>query len=209
MLLPAIAYSFGGWAVVTVDNLPEYVVAGQPLSLSFVVRQHGITLLSGLRPRIVATSGKLETSVDAHAAKEAGHYGGTLTLPRDGEWTVTVFSGFGRSNRTLPLLQAIPTGGRPPAAISDVDRGGRLFVAKGCVTCHVNAKVNSVSEIAMGPDLTERRYTADFLTRFLANPSLVQPPKPGSPSMPVLDLKAREIASLVAFINADRQLTEK
>jgi len=42
--------AMGGWAVVTVRDLPEYLVAGQQYTIEFQVRQHGRTLLSGLRP---------------------------------------------------------------------------------------------------------------------------------------------------------------
>ena len=37
----------GGWAVVTLDTLPESAVASTPLRLSFTVRQHGQTLWTG------------------------------------------------------------------------------------------------------------------------------------------------------------------
>ena len=52
------SHYLGGWAVVTVDDLPDYVVAGQPVRLSFVVRQHGMTPLDGLRPSVEARSGR-------------------------------------------------------------------------------------------------------------------------------------------------------
>ena len=44
--------AMGGWAVVTVKDLPEYVVAGRQYTLEFQVRQHGRTLLNGLHPRL-------------------------------------------------------------------------------------------------------------------------------------------------------------
>ena len=36
--VPVAAFSFGGWAVITVDSLPEYAVAGTPVTLTLVVR---------------------------------------------------------------------------------------------------------------------------------------------------------------------------
>ena len=48
--------AMGGWAVVTVKDLPEYFVAGQQYTIEFQVRQHGRTLLSGLRPQLVIES---------------------------------------------------------------------------------------------------------------------------------------------------------
>src|SRR5256885_9087581 len=71
LLVPAIApvsaasRYLGGWAVVTVDELPDYATVRQPLKLSFIVRQHGMRPLDGLRPRVEARSGKVDMSVDA------------------------------------------------------------------------------------------------------------------------------------------------
>ena len=42
--VPALA---GGWAVITLDELPGQVEANQPLEIGFMVRQHGVTPLSG------------------------------------------------------------------------------------------------------------------------------------------------------------------
>ena len=55
LLLPALllipgAASRGGWATVTLDDLPDRIVVGQPLTLSFMVRQHGVTPMKGTRP---------------------------------------------------------------------------------------------------------------------------------------------------------------
>ena len=52
----------GGWAVVTLDTLPESVVASTPVRLSFTVRQHGQTLMDGLQPRVVAVADKVPRS---------------------------------------------------------------------------------------------------------------------------------------------------
>jgi hypothetical protein len=52
LLVPALAFTFGGWAVITVDDLPDYVVAGKQMDVGFVIRQHGVTLLPGLSPRV-------------------------------------------------------------------------------------------------------------------------------------------------------------
>ena len=55
-VLCASAFAVGGWAAVTVDDVPEYLVAGKPVTLSFVVRQHGHTPLGDLSPTVVMTS---------------------------------------------------------------------------------------------------------------------------------------------------------
>jgi len=61
-LASLIAAAIGGWAVITVEQLPDYVTAGQPVTLTFTVRQHGVTRLSGLKPSIEARSGDVTTT---------------------------------------------------------------------------------------------------------------------------------------------------
>ena len=47
----------GGWAIVTVRDVPESGVAGKPLQLTFMVRDPGGSPLEGLRtPNIAAKS---------------------------------------------------------------------------------------------------------------------------------------------------------
>lgn len=79
----------GGWASVTLSELPEEVVAERPFTLEFSVRQHGQTLLAGLSPTVTAvheSSGERVT-VTAVDAKEEGYYTADLTLPQAGRWT--------------------------------------------------------------------------------------------------------------------------
>lgn len=77
----------GGWAVITLDELPTNVVAGEPLTIGFTVRQHGITPMAGITPTITAHLSKEEQlSVFAKADDKVGHYTATLTFPKDGEW---------------------------------------------------------------------------------------------------------------------------
>lgn len=53
LLLPALAgFAFGGWATVTVEDLPDHVVAGRPVQLEFTVRQHGVEPVRGLEPEV-------------------------------------------------------------------------------------------------------------------------------------------------------------
>src|SRR6266511_5061020 len=60
--------AFGGWASISVDDMPDYAVARQPLTLTFVVRQHGFTPLNGLEPRVEAEARRQET-IAATAAR--------------------------------------------------------------------------------------------------------------------------------------------
>src|SRR5690349_17408227 len=86
-LAVAIPVFAGGWAVITLDELPTGVVAGETFTVGFVVRQHGRTPMDGLYPTITATLLKDEQfTVSAEPDGEPGHYTATLTFPTEGEW---------------------------------------------------------------------------------------------------------------------------
>src|SRR2546421_9316715 len=57
------------------DLLPDYVIFGQPVTLTFTVRQHGVTRLSGLKPSIEARSGDVTTTASASPGRETGQIG--------------------------------------------------------------------------------------------------------------------------------------
>jgi hypothetical protein len=85
----------GGWAVITLDELPTDVAAAEPLTIGFTVRQHGITLMDGLYPTVTATLPKGDRFVvDAEPDGTPGHYTATLTFPQEGnwEWSIQAFS---------------------------------------------------------------------------------------------------------------------
>jgi len=84
--------SAGGWAVVTLDQLPAQVVAGEPLTIGFMVRQHGRTPVDGLTPRVTATRAGINESftVTAKAQGDIGHYAVALTFPSTGTWNWTI-----------------------------------------------------------------------------------------------------------------------
>ena len=99
-LLFALMFTFpafsGGWAVITLDELPTDIAAGEPLTIGFTVRQHGITPMNGLDPTVTAALPKEEQQsiVSAEADDQPGHYTATLTFPREGnwEWSVQAFT---------------------------------------------------------------------------------------------------------------------
>ena len=100
LAIPAFA---GGWAVITLDELPTGVVAGEPLTIGFTVLQHGKTPMGGLDPTITATSSKSESFVvHAKPEGETGHYAAILTFPTEGNWnwSVQAFS----MEQAMPVL---------------------------------------------------------------------------------------------------------
>ncbi|HSG44422.1 MAG TPA: hypothetical protein VLA72_14830 [Anaerolineales bacterium] len=45
----------GGWAIISLDELPTKVVAGEPFKVGFTVLQHGQTPMTGLSPTVSAS----------------------------------------------------------------------------------------------------------------------------------------------------------
>ena len=202
-LLPLLGV-YGGWAAITVEDLPDYGVVRQPLNLTFTVRQHGVSKLSNLEPRVEARAGGASASAQAEPAGEGGgQYRARLVLPQAGTWTITILSGFGNSRVTLVPMQVIEPTAQPPRALPAAERGRRLFVAKGCVTCHLHSDVSGSGVVAVGPELTGagRRWAPEYLQRFLADPSITG----SSNRMPNLNLKQPEIGALIAFLSVERQ----
>ena len=207
LLVPLLAAaSFGGWAILTMEDLPEYLVAGQETTLDFTMRQHGVELMKDLAPRIEARSGSSVVSAKALPGKETGKYRAKITLPAAGDWSFSINTGFMNQTVKLMPLVAIAQGAKAPPAMALGERGKRLFVAKGCMTCHVHNAVDRQAAGDIGPNLTGRQYPADYLARFLADPSIT-PPRRGSMGMPNFNLKQPEIAALTAFINAEQHAT--
>jgi hypothetical protein len=108
----------GGWAVITLDDLPGDVLAGEPLTIGFTVRQHGITPMTGLDPTVTATLGKDERFVvHAEADGKPGHYTAALTFPTEGswDWSIQAFS----MDQPMPALTVGASkalSGTPPAS---------------------------------------------------------------------------------------------
>ena len=263
-IVPAFA---GGWAVVTLDTLPQGVAPGVAFRIGFTVRQHGITPISDLDPAPDVMANNIQTGevVRSTAVDDGapGHYSAGLSLPSAGEWSWGIRA-FGGQQQPMPpivvasskplavtrataaapaptalaivsgalavlgiglafrrrfvvsgvaiLLAAIVAGaamrsGEPAPSIAEaappvaVDQGEALFVAKGCIVCHVNRDMpdsESIS-ISIGPDLTLYSNDPAFLARWLAGPASVRP----ATTMPDLGLKAGEIDALIAFLNGE------
>jgi hypothetical protein len=96
-LVPAVLA--GGWAVITLDEPPGEIRAGEPWTVGFTVLQHGQTPVhrldpnSPVQPLLVAenpaTGRRVE--VEATPTKEVGHFVVEVTFPDEGEWTWTIF----------------------------------------------------------------------------------------------------------------------
>ena len=77
-----------------------------------------------------------------------------------------------------------------------VEEGRRMFTTQGCYGCHMVGKFGT----PIGPDLSRVgvKYSQDYLTRWLRDPSLQRP----SAHMPKLELTEPQIAALAAFLSS-------
>ncbi len=107
---------------------------------------------------------------------------------------------------TVPAVEAVsesPAKVASDESISQVELGQQLFVAKGCITCHVNANVpNSYDYWTINPE------GATNLSNFSASPEILRirlrDPRAArsDAQMPNLGLSEFEIEALIAFINS-------
>lgn len=108
LLSGSVAFA-GGWAVITLDELPVQVVAEKPVTIGFVVRQHGQTPMGRLTPQIKATHEETGESftTSAKAQGKVGHYTAALTFPQPGiwNWTINAFS----IDQPMPTLDVVAT----------------------------------------------------------------------------------------------------
>jgi cytochrome c2 len=98
----------------------------------------------------------------------------------------------------LPETQVAPQN----QPISEIETGQALFVAKGCVACHLNQRIDRRYydfSTEVGPDLSKFSASPDFLRQWLGNPAALKP----ETYMPDLNLSPDEIEALIAFLNAD------
>lgn len=113
-------------------------------------------------------------------------------------------AGFARAG-IATASERISEANQPAEAAKPVDlieQGEGLFVAKGCVSCHLNRRVDSrylVFSTEIGPDLTNYPTSSEYLQLWLSNPASVKP----KTEMPNLNLSQTEIGALIAFLLQD------
>jgi mono/diheme cytochrome c family protein len=197
----------GGWATVTLNGMPDYFVAGKAVPITFLVRAHGVTLQDGLKTGVTAAmAGEKELRFATAQTGNLGEYKAIVTLPKPGEWTIQIESGWMGIPFSLVPMKAIAPDSPAPAPVSQIERGERLFVERGCIGCHENRDVRSKNLTPIGPNLTGRQFPPDALKAFLADPSKswkgAKEPQIGQ--MPNLHLTPQDIDAIVAFIDRPR-----
>lgn len=208
--------ALGGWAVSTVENPPASLQTGGSYRVEFTVRQHGLNLLSGLHPQLrvldaaAGRSAEAIVEVAASGAGRDGRYAANIQVPKADSVRLVIATGFGRGRQTELTLMPVPVL-RPGALaprLSAAEQGRRLFIAKGCGTCHVNGDVPEWAEWneggKVGPELTGRRLDAQYVRQRLTDPTSLPAIGPGNVRMPDLGLAESEVAALVALLSGPR-----
>ena len=102
----------GGWATVGFEPLPDGMSAGGTWSPTIFVKQHGITPLAGLQPvvEIYDDQTGAATKFFASETSQAGVYEADVVFPSQGDWRVTIHSGFGDSQVSYGPVAIGPAG---------------------------------------------------------------------------------------------------
>lgn len=121
----------GGWAVITLDELPTNITAGKPLTIGFTVLQHGKTPMTNIDPTVTARlSSNEKFVVYAEPEGEPGHYTATLTFPKEGEWnwSIQAFT----MDQPMPVLHvAAPAPASQPVTDSKPATVPWLLIVRG------------------------------------------------------------------------------
>ncbi len=212
LAVPVTPAAFGGWTVITVQDLPEYLQVGQSTNLEFTIRQHGRTPMNDRSPTVTlkrAGAGWLSRGqrFPAVRGQEPGRYVAVVTPEDTGAVEITIDADWYSSHVTLLPLRVVARG-QTPASLAAAEQGRDLFVAKGCVTCHVKSddpQLGGRQVVAVGPNLTGRQLPADWLAQKLADPARFRVGTGQEAVMPTLGLAEAEIAALVSYVNRQPQ----
>lgn len=114
----------GGWAVITLDELPAQVAPGQALTLGFTVRQHGQTLRDDLQPLLHFARADTAESFTVTAKREgaSGHYTANFAFPSAGQWNWRVdIEQFGMMTQDMPPLSVSAVAAAAPVGSSTIN----------------------------------------------------------------------------------------
>jgi len=78
----------GGWVVISLDELPGPVRAGETVRLGFTVRQHGVTPVNSVTPMLMAVNPQTGETITAEAEQvgATGHFEVATVFPEAGAW---------------------------------------------------------------------------------------------------------------------------
>ncbi len=156
------AASPGGWATVGFEPLPDGMSAGSTWNPTIFVKQHGVTPLEGLQPVVeVYDDAGAVREFTATETSEPGVYEADVVFPSEGDWSLTIHSGFGDSHVTYgPVAIGAPDAGGPSSrelpiagvgiAIMALLAGAALLVARRSRTADAGERLEAEREPAGG-----------------------------------------------------------
>jgi hypothetical protein len=99
----------GGWAVITLDQLPEQIIAGESVEIGFMLRGHGITPVAadGLSVEATHMESGVRLSVPARSDGIEGHYLASLNFPQPGAWEWGISAGPYGFTQPMPILDVL------------------------------------------------------------------------------------------------------
>ncbi len=188
----------GGWATAVLEQLPEFALRDKLLDVTFTVKQHGVEPLTNLKVHIVARSIVTGEKRDFRV-REVSHglYTGELNFPSTGMWNWEIKTGW-PGPTAMPQIEVLDSADGQARETTDYRKGARLFVAKGCITCHRNARAGlaKLRSLQIGLDLTNYSASTTFLQRWLTDPRNVKPES----RMPDPNLSEDDITALTSFL---------
>ncbi len=107
--VPAAPAFAGGWATVELGAAPGGLSTDEPWRVELLVKQHGVTPLDGLAPRVrITNDAGVVRTFPAEPAGEPGTYVAVVRFPSAGEWKTRIFDGFTDAipHRLAPLTVA-------------------------------------------------------------------------------------------------------
>lgn len=117
-----------GPVVISLEQMPTGLEAGQPFMVGFRVTSHAeegrLAPIAGLAPIVTATQGDQRVQVVAEQATAPGHYQARLTLPSAGSWAWQIAAFGGPEGYALTPLQVAATGGIAAPSEGNAERTG-------------------------------------------------------------------------------------
>jgi hypothetical protein len=104
----------GGWATVELGEAPSGLVTGEPWRVELIVKQHGITPLEGVTPKVRIDNGEgVVKTFPARPTGSVGTYVAEVDFPAAGTWRTRIYDGFTDAfpHRLAPLTVADGPGG--------------------------------------------------------------------------------------------------
>ncbi len=144
LVVPAWA---GGWAVITVENLPGEVRAGENVHVEFSVRQHGRELTSLVTPVLRAHNPETGESflVNAAALKAKGYFAVDVVFPSEGTWQWSIDPIVLAGKLELLPLTVLPAAAPVPVASASSSPAGTATLAAALPTLRTVLQVMGVA----------------------------------------------------------------